>query len=100
MTAICRWPTPRRPASISTRRMAKRWATGRHRGRGPRCSASYPDFTYSDAMRKADRTWDDQTLDAYLTRGRDLVPGNKMLFAGLENEQDRLNLIAYLRTLK
>jgi cytochrome c len=65
-----------------------------------RHSASVPDFAYSDAMMKADRIWDDRTLDAYLTRGRDLVPGNKMLFAGLANEQDRQNLIAYLATLK
>lgn len=65
-----------------------------------RQSASVPDFAYSDAMMKADKIWDDRTLDAYLTRGRDLVPGNKMLFAGLENEQDRQSLIAYLATLK
>jgi cytochrome c len=65
-----------------------------------RHSASVPDFTYSDAMTKAGKIWDEPTLDAYLTSGRDLVPGNKMLFVGLANAQDRRNLIAYLETLK
>jgi cytochrome c len=65
-----------------------------------RHSASVPDYSYSDAMKSADEVWDAPTLDAYLTPGRDLVPGNKMLFVGLANAQDRRNLIAYLATLR
>ena len=65
-----------------------------------RHSASVSDYSYSDAMKRADKIWDGSTLDAYLTPGRALVPGNKMLFVGLENAQDRQNLIAYLATLK
>jgi cytochrome c len=65
-----------------------------------RRSASVADFAYSDAMKQADLIWDDRTLELYLTPGRNLVPGNKMLFVGLENEQDRRNLIAYLKTLR
>ncbi|MBV8651228.1 MAG: c-type cytochrome [Alphaproteobacteria bacterium] len=65
-----------------------------------RHSASVPDYPYSEAMRKAGKIWDDPTLDAYLTPRRNLVPGNKMLFVGLENAQDRRNLIAYLATLR
>jgi cytochrome c len=65
-----------------------------------RPSASVPDYSYSEAMKGADKIWDAATLDAYLTPRRNLVPGNKMLFVGLENEQDRQNLVAYLATLK
>ena len=65
-----------------------------------RHSASLTDFAYSDAMKKADKTWDAQTLDTYLTNPRALVPGTKMIFVGLKNEQDRQNVIAYLNTLK
>ncbi|MBV8651229.1 MAG: cytochrome c family protein [Alphaproteobacteria bacterium] len=65
-----------------------------------RHSASVADFAYSDAMKKADKTWDAQTLDTYLTNPRALVPGTKMIFVGLKNDQDRQNVIAYLNTLK
>src|SRR5438309_9171623 len=65
-----------------------------------RKSASAPNFAYSDAMKNFDRTWDDATLDAYLVEPRKLVPGTKMIFAGLKDEKDRGDLIAYLDALK
>lgn len=65
-----------------------------------RHSASLSGYTYSDAMKKADKTWDDQTLDTYLTNPRELVPGTKMIFVGLKSEEDRKNVIAFLETQK
>jgi len=65
-----------------------------------RKSGSLGDFQYSDAMKKADKTWDAATLDTYLTNPRGLVPGTKMIFVGLKNEQDRENVIAYLESQK
>ena len=65
-----------------------------------RHSASLGDYSYSDAMKKADKTWDDQTLDAYLTNPRALVPGTKMIFVGLKSEDDRQNVIAFLEAQK
>jgi cytochrome c len=65
-----------------------------------RHSASLPDFAYSDAMKKADKTWDDATLDTYLANPRALVPGTKMIFPGLKDEADRKNVIAYLKSLQ
>lgn len=65
-----------------------------------RHSASLTDFQYSDAMKKADKTWDAATLDTYLTNPRGLVPGTKMIFLGLKSEQDRQNVIAYLESQK
>jgi cytochrome c len=53
-------------------------------------------YNYSPAMQEADVVWDVETLDAYLTDPRAYIPGNKMAFAGLRNEEERANLIAYL----
>jgi cytochrome c len=65
-----------------------------------RPSASVAGFSYSDAMKAANKTWDAATLDTYLTDPKAMVPGTKMTFAGLPNPQDRANVIAYLATLK
>jgi cytochrome c len=65
-----------------------------------RPSASDAKFNYSEAMKKANLTWDDQTLDTYLTSPKQLVPGGKMVFVGLKDAGDRANVIAYLKTLK
>ncbi len=51
-------------------------------------------------MKAADKTWDDATLNTYLTKPQAMVPGTKMTFPGLAKEQDRLDVIAYLNTLK
>ena len=65
-----------------------------------RKSASEPKFAYSAAMKSYDQTWDEKTLDTYLTNPRQAVPGTKMVFLGLKNQSDRDDLIAYLATLK
>lgn len=65
-----------------------------------RHSATIPDYTYSAAMQAADKTWDEATLNTYLTKPQAMVPGTKMTFFGLPKEQDRLDVIAYLKTLK
>jgi len=58
-----------------------------------------PGFNYSDAMKNAGLTWDEATLSTYLTNPRKLVPGTKMAFPGLPKEQDRLDVIAYLKSV-
>jgi cytochrome c len=58
-------------------------------------------FNYSDAMVKAGEgglTWDAATLDAYLKEPKSKVPGNKMMFVGLKNEEDRENVISYIKS--
>lgn len=65
-----------------------------------RPSASAAGYSYSEAMKAANKTWDEATLDAYLTDPKAMVPGTKMTFAGLPKAEDRANLIAYLATLK
>jgi cytochrome c len=65
-----------------------------------RHSATISDYTYSPAMKAADKVWDEATLNIYLTKPQAMVPGTKMTFFGLPKEQDRLDVIAYLKTLK
>jgi len=65
-----------------------------------RKAGTLPSYTYSDAMKNANRTWDEATLSDYLTNPRQKIPGIKMIFAGLPEESDRQNVIAYLSTLK
>jgi nitrite reductase (NO-forming) len=48
-------------------------------------SAAKPNFNYSDAMKKANLTWDAATLDAYLADPGKTVPGNRMPFPGLKS---------------
>lgn len=52
---------------------------------------------YSKALTEADFVWTEEKLDAWLTSPRTFLPGNKMQFAGLRKEQDRKDLMAYLR---
>lgn len=65
-----------------------------------RKSASVEGFSYSEAMKNANKTWDAATLDQYLTNPKAMVPGTKMVFPGLPKPEDRANVIAYLSTLK
>ena len=44
-------------------------------------------------------TWDAATLDKYVTNPRAMVPDTTMIYAGLKDDADRANLIAYLETL-
>lgn len=57
------------------------------------------DYAYSDALKSHHGTWDFETLNKFLNKPKDLIPGTKMAFIGLAKAQDRADLIAYLRTL-
>ena len=63
-----------------------------------RAAASLADFNYSDAMKASGLTWDETTLNEYLADPKGKVPGNKMVFPGMKKDEDRANLIAYLKT--
>jgi cytochrome c len=69
----------------------------RHRGVFGRKAGSLPDYSYSDALKTSNIVWDDRTLDLWLTDPQKFVPGSKM-FYHLAEEQDRADVIAFLRT--
>jgi cytochrome c len=56
-------------------------------------------YTFSSALERADPTWDAGTLDKWLTKPRDMVPGTKMIFGGISNAKQRQDIIAYLASL-
>ena len=63
--------------------------------------ASHAGFAYSEAMvgHKAEApNWTYDALDHFLLGPAKAVPGTKMSYAGLKNQEDRVNLIAWLRT--
>ena len=62
-----------------------------------RTSGSVEGFKYSTAMQEAAITWDETTMDEYLADPKGYIPKNKMAFVGLKKEEDRANLIAYLK---
>jgi cytochrome c len=57
----------------------------------------HPGFTYSQAMEKKGGTWTYEDLNHFLYDPRAFLPGTKMSFAGLKNDQERADVIAYLR---
>jgi len=65
-----------------------------------RAIASVDGYKYSKAMVKyaaTEKVWNETNLDAYLTKPSKVVKGGRMAFAGLRKEQDRVNVIAYLK---
>jgi len=75
-------------------------ATGPHLdGVVGRPVGSVADFAYSDGVKGHGGEWTLEALDAWLTKPKDYIPGNKMSFAGLPKAEDRANVIAYLQSL-
>ncbi len=65
-----------------------------------RKSGSEPGYNYSAAMKNSDLVWTEDELEKYLKSPHAIVPGTKMSFPGLQNPQQRADVIAYLATLK
>jgi len=65
-----------------------------------RKAAALEDFRYSAPMRRANLTWDDANLRAYIADPQSTVKGNRMPFGGLRNPGDVDDVVAYLKTLQ
>jgi cytochrome c len=61
-----------------------------------RAAGSIADYAYSPSLKKANITWDETTLDKWLTDPDAFVPGNNMDFL-VSKTQEREDLIAFLR---
>lgn len=65
-----------------------------------RQAATAPNFPYSDAMKAKGSeglVWEAKTLDPFLTSPKAFIPDTKMSYKGLSSEQDRRNVIAYIK---
>ena len=58
-----------------------------------------PGYDYTSAIMDFGGVWDFDALNSYLRSPFTFMPGTRMSMAGIESDQDRANLIAYLRTL-
>ncbi|GGF80910.1 cytochrome c [Mameliella alba] len=65
-----------------------------------RRAGSLEGFDYSKSMERAHGdglTWEYETLDAYIQNPRVLISGTRMSYRGMRDEQDRHDVLAYLR---
>jgi cytochrome c len=63
-----------------------------------RKSGSVEGYNYSDANKKSGITWNEATFSDYIKDPKAKIPGTKMAFAGIKDEQKIKDLIAYLHT--
>ncbi|HWA31203.1 MAG TPA: cytochrome c family protein [Rhizomicrobium sp.] len=88
--AICHSDTKGAPAKIGPNLFD---VVGRKAG-------SEANFSYSAAMKGSGITWTPDKLTAYVEHPQQVVPGNRMAFAGITSTTDAQDLVAYLETLK
>jgi cytochrome c2 len=60
---------------------------------------SHEGYKYSGALAELEGDWTYENLDQFIAAPKDFVSGTKMVFAGIKSEEDRADLLAYLRTL-
>jgi cytochrome c len=63
-----------------------------------RQAGSIAGFNYSAAHKNSGITWSKEKLFQYLEEPKRVIPGNKMIFAGIPDPQKRADLIAWLET--
>jgi cytochrome c len=61
-----------------------------------RKAGSVPDYPYSEANKKSGIVWNAATFKQYLKNPAAMVPGTKMTFAGINDEQKIADLWAYV----
>lgn len=62
-----------------------------------RTAGSVEGYNYSEANKKSGITWDEATFAEYIKDPRAKIPGTKMVYAGLKDEQKVKDLIAFLK---
>jgi cytochrome c len=100
-------PTDGRPASFAQCAVCHSVKAGTN-GIGPSLAGVFGQkaghlgetYKYSDALKASGLTWDEASLDEWLTMPSKKVPGTKMVFAGQSDPTKRKELIEFLKTLK
>ncbi len=62
-----------------------------------RKSGTAEGFNYTEANKNSGLTWNESTFKEYIKDPRAKIPGTKMVFAGIKNEQEVDSLWAYLK---
>jgi cytochrome c len=64
-----------------------------------RTAGTHPGFAYSDAMKAYGKAWDYDGLYNFLKAPKGYIAGTSMSYAGMKKQEDRVALVAYLRSL-
>ena len=62
-----------------------------------RKAGTYPDYSYSAANKNSGIVWGEATFKEYIKDPKAKIPGTKMMFAGIKNDDEANNLWAYLK---
>jgi cytochrome c len=62
-----------------------------------RKAGSVEGYSYSAANKDSGITWDEATFREYIKDPKAKVPGTKMIYAGLKDEQKTSDLVAFLK---
>jgi|tagenome__1003787_1003787.scaffolds.fasta_scaffold20771704_2 cytochrome c len=62
-----------------------------------RPAGTYPGYSYSEANKNSGLTWDEATFRDYIKDPRAKIPGTKMIYPGLKDEQKTTDLLAFLK---
>lgn len=62
-----------------------------------RKAGTYPGFNYSEANKNSGITWNEAEFKEYIKSPMTKIPGTRMAFAGIKNDQEIENLWAYLK---
>ena len=62
-----------------------------------RKSGTIEGYNYTDANKNSGITWNEQVFREYIKDPRAKIPGTKMVFAGIKNDNEISNLWAYLK---
>src|SRR6202165_4235970 len=62
-----------------------------------RKAGSIPGFSYTAANKDSGIPWDEATFREYIKDPKAQVPGTKMIYAGLKDEQKTNDLVAFLK---
>ena len=65
-----------------------------------RTTGSVAGFRYTEANKKAGWEWTPAKLEEYLKAPQQVIKGTNMAFAGVRNDAERANIVAYLASLK
>ena len=62
-----------------------------------RKAGTVPNYSYSDANKNSGIVWGEKTFKEYIKDPRAKIPGTKMIFPGVKNEQQANDLWLYIK---